>query len=269
MFYKPCYAQMDDFHDAAPSPRRQDPALSDANDAHFPDPLADGVRPGLEFEPVRLAHRSGGWTPEKQRAFIHELADCGIVREAAVRVGMNERGASRLCHRPDAASFRRAWDKAMRMAADHLRSVAYERAVNGTLRKRYYHGRVVGEERVYDNRLLACLIAKLPGAGSEDDAPEDEAPSPPPRDAADPLPATPLRARDLPYWRGEDGEWRTNYFAPPGFAGLEEGHFGQLHYSRRLTDEEAATIEAAVERWRVKDTLLLGPVHRPIRVNFI
>jgi hypothetical protein len=170
---------MDDFHAAAPFPERQDPALSDADDAHFPDPLADGTRPGLEFEPVRLAHRSGGWTPEKQRAFIHELADCGIVREAAVRVGMNERGASRLCHRPDAASFRRAWDKAMRMAADHLRSVAYDRAVNGTIRKRYYHGRLVGEERVYDNRLLASLIARLPSETAEAEPATPDSPDPP------------------------------------------------------------------------------------------
>lgn len=257
---------MDDFHDAAPSPRRPDPALSDADDASFPDPLADGVRPGLEFEPVRLAHRSGGWTPEKQRAFIHQLADCGIVRDAAVRVGMNERGANRLRHRPDAASFRRAWDKAMRMAADHLRAVAYDRAVNGTMRKRYYHGRLIGEERVYDNRLLASLIARLPGDTAEAAPEVPGAPDPPP---ADPLAARPPRERDLPYWRGEDGEWRTSYFPPKGFAGAEESCFGLPDYSRRLTEEEAAIVEAAVERWRVKDSLIFETPSRKIRVKFI
>src|SRR4051812_32119517 len=61
--------------------------------------------PRLDFDPVDLRARGDGWTREKQRWFIEELADCGIVREAAARVGMSEQSAYGLRRRADAASF--------------------------------------------------------------------------------------------------------------------------------------------------------------------
>src|SRR5687768_6181953 len=115
---------------------------------------------GLDFDPVAVAWRSDGWTPAKQRGFIDALADCGVVREAAARVGMSERSANYLRRRDGAASFGRAWDMAIRLGAGRLGSVAYERAVLGTVKPHFYRGRVVGEERVYDNRLLLSLLAK-------------------------------------------------------------------------------------------------------------
>ena len=39
-------------------------------------------------------------------------------------------------------------------------STAWDRAVNGELRQRYYHDQLVGETRHYDNRLLLALIAQ-------------------------------------------------------------------------------------------------------------
>src|SRR5688500_17439588 len=114
----------------------------------------------LDFEPVAVAWRSDGWTPEKQRGFIEALADCGIVREAAARVGMTERSANYLRRRDGAASFARAWDAAIRFGASRIGSVAYERAVLGTVKPYFYRGRIVGEQRVYDNRLLLSLLAK-------------------------------------------------------------------------------------------------------------
>src|SRR5688500_10774268 len=113
----------------------------------------------LDFEPVAVARRSDGWTPGKQRGFIEALADCGVVREAAARVGMSERSANYLRRRDGAASFGRAWDAAMRLGASRLLSVAYERAVLGTVKPHLYRGRLVGEERIYDNRLLLSLLA--------------------------------------------------------------------------------------------------------------
>jgi hypothetical protein len=121
---------------------------------------AQGAVPS--FTPIQLAHRSDGWTPDRQRAFIEELADCGVIAEAAARVGMTEQTARRLRRRPDAAAFNKAWDAAIQLGGDRLRSIAYERAVNGTVRQRYYRGEVVGEERVYDNRLLIYLPASSP-----------------------------------------------------------------------------------------------------------
>src|SRR6476469_33228 len=104
----------------------------------------------LAFEPVELEHRKDGWTPARQRAFVEALADRGIVREAAARVGMSEQGARRLRRRADAASFDIAWEAALQLGADHLRSVAYERAVHGVIKPHFYHGEMVGEERVFN-----------------------------------------------------------------------------------------------------------------------
>jgi hypothetical protein len=115
----------------------------------------------IEFQTVPVATRSDGWTPERQRAFIEELADTGLVREAAARVGMSEQGARRLRRRPEAEAFSQAWDAAMRIGADRLRSLAYERAIEGTVRYRYYHGEVVGEERVFDKGQPLCREGEL------------------------------------------------------------------------------------------------------------
>ena len=138
------------------------------NNLHEPAAILPGPRPetpgepasALDFEPVAVAWRSDGWTPEKQRGFIEALADCGIVREAAARVGMSERSANYLRRRDGAASFGQAWDTAIGIGASRLTSVAYERAVLGTIKPHFYRGRIVGEERVYDNRLLISLLAK-------------------------------------------------------------------------------------------------------------
>ncbi|MDT9600266.1 hypothetical protein [Sphingosinicella rhizophila] len=212
--------------------------------------LAEGDRtsaspaPTLAFDPVALEYRHDGWTPERQRAFIEELADCGIVREAAARVGMTEQSASRLRRRDEAASFRIAWDAAIRMGGERLRSVAFDRAVNGTLRRHYYHGAVVDEERVYDNRLLIYLLGRLPSPGL-----------PPPwngdrflalADHGLPMP----ESFDKPVWREAERGWRTSFPPPDGFAGDEHGCFGDPDYDRALTPEEQAAADARIARKR-------------------
>ena len=83
-----------------------------------------------------------------------------MVREAAARVGMTEQSAHWLRRRADATSFGLAWEAALRIGADRLRSIAYERAVNGTVKRTYYQGKVVGEDRVYNDRLLIYLLGK-------------------------------------------------------------------------------------------------------------
>src|SRR6476620_6601416 len=75
----------------------------------------------LEFKPIQLEPRRDGWTPARQRAFIEALADTGVVREAAARVGMSEETARRLRRRADAASFNIAWEAALHHGADRLR----------------------------------------------------------------------------------------------------------------------------------------------------
>lgn len=110
------------------------------------------------FDPVPLRARHDGWTPEKQREFIEALADSGVVREAAARVGMTQQSASRLRRRADARAFDIAWEAALRQGARRLHAIAWERAIEGVVKRHYYHGELTSEERVFDNRLLTYLL---------------------------------------------------------------------------------------------------------------
>ena len=184
----------------------------------------DASPPRLDFHPVSVAYRSDGWTPERQREFIEALAECGVVGEAAARVGMTEQTARRLRARPDAGSFRIAWNAAIRIGSDRLKSVAFDRAINGTIRRRYYHGQVIDEERVYDNRLLTYLLGKLNSYGFERFECEKFLAA---ADHGLPLPA--LEDDGAPVWQTEDG-WFTDFPPPEGFDGQEEGRL----WRRRL-----------------------------------
>jgi hypothetical protein len=211
----------------------------------------------LDFEPIPLAYRSDGWTPERQRAFIEELADCGVVREAAARVGMTEQSVYGLRRRPDADAFNKAWDTAVQMGTERLHSVAIERALNGSIRRRYFQGEVVGEERVFDNRLLIYLLGRtetnararqaayrideLPGLI---DAVEDG--------IAEPIPGPDATSRS-PVWRDEeDGGWLTDFPPPDGFDGEQWFATDERGYCRRLSAEEQAAVEAWEQRARAE-----------------
>lgn len=65
------------------------------------------------FTPVRLKARHDGWTPERQRRFIEELAATRSVSKACRAVGMSRDSAYKLRGRPEAAQFRLAWAKAL------------------------------------------------------------------------------------------------------------------------------------------------------------
>jgi hypothetical protein len=218
-----------------------------------------GAADRLDFEPVPLRHRRDGLTPEKQREFVEALADTGVVREAAARIGISEQAVSRVRRRSDAADFDRACEAAHMFGARRLRSIAFERAIEGTLKGHYYHGELVSQERVFDNRLLVYLLGKIghllepareAAAVFENwepcmDALEQGRPAPAPipveRDVEDRTGED--EDEDPQVWR-EDGIWWT-YFPPPeGFDGEEEGDAGDSDYQRTLTEEEAAVMRA-------------------------
>lgn len=69
-----------------------------------------------DFDPVRLRYRRDGWTPERQIAFVRALALHRKVGDACRKVGLSLQSAYQLYRRPDAASFRRAWDAALTQA---------------------------------------------------------------------------------------------------------------------------------------------------------
>jgi hypothetical protein len=205
----------------------------------------------LDFEPIALEHRGDGWTREKQRAFIEALADSGIVREAAARVGMSEQSARRLRRRADAATFNIAWEAALQLGADRLRSIAFERAIEGVIKPHFYHGEKVGEERVYDNRLLLALLARaattVPYADARRALSDWERWMEAIEDGDAPL-AIGREGGEPRLWQDVEGRWWTDFRPPSGFAGDHRGDYGDEDYCRACTAGELEAIEAMEAR---------------------
>jgi hypothetical protein len=217
-------------------------------------PLSPDPGDRLAFVPVPLRHRSDGLTPQKQREFVEALADCGVVSEAAARIGVTEQSINRVRRRSDAWSFNLACEAAHRMGARHLRSIAYERAIRGTIKGHYYHGELKSEERVFDNRLLIYLLGKTehllePPQETQAvchnwepfmDALEQGLPPPDPIIAEAGLDDVSGER----VWQEKDGEWRTTFPPPDGFEGHEEGVCNGVDwYCRALTPREQTAVE--------------------------
>ena len=112
----------------------------------------------FEFDAVPLRRRVDGWTPDRQAAFIQALAETACVAEACRAVGMSERSAYALRARPEAVSFRNAWDAALDYAIRRLADAALSRAVNGVAVPVFFQGQQIGERRRFDERLTMFLL---------------------------------------------------------------------------------------------------------------
>ena len=73
----------------------------------------------VPFTPVSLRRRTDGWTPARQRAFIRHLIVYGNIESASKIAGISKTAAYNLRKRPDAESFARAWDMALRLYAEY------------------------------------------------------------------------------------------------------------------------------------------------------
>jgi hypothetical protein len=222
-----------------------------------------------DFEPVPLRYRCDGLTPEKQREYVEALADCGVARHAAARIGVSEQAVARVRRRADAHAFDLACEAAQRIGARQLRSIAWERAIAGTVRRHYYHGELKSEEIVYDNRLLVYLLGKTahldePPAATQAvvdnwepwmEAIEQGLPEPPAPIPAEPEPNEAEGAEAVPdeqaplcdhicLWDQDGTRW-TDFPPPAGFGGLEIGTFGDPDYRRTLGGRE----EEVVDGW--------------------
>lgn len=98
-----------------PTPKKPRAAYGSRAGAKRPPPTAPENAALPAFDPVPRKHRRDGWTPERQRAFIHALAEWGNVTAAAEAVGMSFEGAYYLRRQPGAESFRAAWEGALAM----------------------------------------------------------------------------------------------------------------------------------------------------------
>ncbi|MDP5278550.1 hypothetical protein Q9Q95_06415 [Sphingomonas sp. DG1-23] len=109
--------------------------------------------------------RAGGWSAERQIAFVDCLRRIGVVAAAARSVGMTASAAYQLRKRAGPGSgFARAWDQALDEAQceaiDAARALGY-----GPIREPMFRaGRQIGWRERYDNRLLYAALRALDGA---------------------------------------------------------------------------------------------------------
>lgn len=205
-----------------PAPGATSAPIADSTpalDAHGHDPAA------YDWVPVLKKRRKDGWSPDKQRAFIEALADCGSVATAARAVDMSESSAYRLRRSPGAEAFDRAWSAAIDAASKKLLDAAFERALVGTDEPVFdREGRRVGRRLRQSDRLLMFLLRaygpdcfRNASAPRTDAAPVAEAlihlhPEPPaapaalmaPDDLAVALEVADLCDGELPHWHRDD-----------------------------------------------------------------
>ena len=143
---------MTDPNDTLASPSAADEPPPEAEET------ADDEACPFEFTPAYLRFRHDGWTPERQENFIRALAESGCVEEAARRVGKSASGAYALRARPDAQSFRLAWEAALDMAMQRMSDAAISRCIHGVPVPHYYKGELIGEHRRYDERLTMWML---------------------------------------------------------------------------------------------------------------
>lgn len=113
----------------------------------------DGVP--LEDSRKRLA----GWSAERQRLFLVNLAETGSVHLASAAARLTARSAYRL--RARSPAFAAAWDTADQLAVGRLSAIAFDRAINGRTEQVWQEGELVAEKRVPSDRLLMWLLARL------------------------------------------------------------------------------------------------------------
>jgi hypothetical protein len=100
-----------------------------------------------------------GWTAEKQRQFLIQLAIHGSVSQACERVAMSRQSAYALRRRESNSMFAIGWDVAIAMAYQALLDEATQRAFEGREVPVWYHGEQVGTRVVHNDRLLMFLLA--------------------------------------------------------------------------------------------------------------
>ncbi len=122
------------------------------------DPLL-GFAPYLHKQPRRNAI-----TPDRQRAFIAELAACGIVTQAARRIGASLEALYKLRQLTGAEGFAAAWEAAIDRGMARLEDCALERAILGEERPVVRGGAVVATWRRHDTALLIFLLRQRRGA---------------------------------------------------------------------------------------------------------
>jgi len=126
-----------------------------------PEPDAEPIA-AMPFDGVPLddsRKRLAGWSAERQRLFLLNLAETGSVHLAGAAARLTARSAYRL--RARSPAFAAAWDTADQLAVGRLSALAFDRAINGRTEQVWQGGDLVAEKRLPSDRLLMWLLARL------------------------------------------------------------------------------------------------------------
>lgn len=121
------------------------------------DPLL-GFKPVVHKEP-----RRNTITPPRQRAFVAALAECGIVVQAARKIGASTDALYKLRNRPDGAEFSAAWDAAIDRGVMRLEDCALARAIEGEERMVVSAGKHMGTEVRHNDALVMFFLRNRRG----------------------------------------------------------------------------------------------------------
>lgn len=150
-----------------PKPDRDIPWPTDllppaAADPPTPAQSAGGEAAATPFDGVALEDsrkRLAGWSAERQRLFLANLAETGSVHLASAAARLTARSSYRL--RARSPAFAAAWDTAEQLAVGRLSALAFDRAIHGRTEQVWQQGELVAEKRLPSDRLLMWLLARL------------------------------------------------------------------------------------------------------------
>ncbi|MEM8696954.1 MAG: hypothetical protein AAGE05_13120 [Pseudomonadota bacterium] len=126
--------------------------------------LGNETRAALDEDPLHgVRARHDGWTRKKMVRFLQALAETASVTDAAAAVGMSRSGAYKLRARLSGQPFDLAWEAALEHGLNQLAHSALDRAMNGIPVPIVRGGEIVGERRVYNERLTMFMLTN-PGA---------------------------------------------------------------------------------------------------------
>jgi hypothetical protein len=116
--------------------------------------------PATPFDGVVLEDsrkRLAGWSAERQRLFLCNLAETGSVHLACAAARLSARSAYRL--RARSPAFAAAWDTADQLAVGRLSALAFDRAINGRTEQVWHEGNLVAE-KTRAERPAAHVVAR-------------------------------------------------------------------------------------------------------------
>jgi hypothetical protein len=125
-------------------------------------PPAEPAAGATPFDGVALEDsrkRLTGWSAERQRVFLVNLAETGSVHLACAAARLSARSAYGL--RARSPAFAAAWDTADQLAVGRLSAIAFDRAIHGRTEQVWQDGILVSEKRVPSDKLLTWLLARL------------------------------------------------------------------------------------------------------------